>query len=114
MFGDGASVRASALRRASPPDSRRGILFAGHAQLFEQVAGPVGIVARREPGLDVGQGGGKAGEIGLLRQIADGGSRLQEAAAGIRLHQPGGDLQQARLARAVASDQRQAFARTHR
>ena len=56
-----------------------------------------------EPGLDIGEGGGEAGQIGFLRQVLDRGARLSEALTGIGLHQSSGDAQQGRLARAVAA-----------
>ena len=48
---------------------------------------------------------GKAREVRLLRQIAHGRARLHEARAAIGLDEPGGDLQQGGLARAVAADE---------
>ena len=54
------------------------------------------------------------GEVRLLRQVADGGARLHEARAAIGLDQAGGDLQQRRLARAVAADEAHALARRDR
>ena len=38
MSGSGASTRASAARRASPPERCAGILVAGQAELFQQIA----------------------------------------------------------------------------
>jgi hypothetical protein len=55
----------------------------------------------------------EAGEIRLLRQIAHGQPRLDEALARIRLDESGRDLQERRLAGAVAADQRQAVAARH-
>jgi hypothetical protein len=63
------------------------------------------IVAGAEAGLDIGQRGLVVAEVRLLRQIADGGARLHEAAAAVRLDDPGGDLEQRRFARTVAADQ---------
>ena len=63
-----------------------------------------------KPCLDIGERCREQRQIRLLRQIADGGARLGEAAAGIRLHQAGGDAQQGGLARAVAPDQAQPVA----
>ena len=107
MSGEGASTRARAARRASPPDRVAGRFVAGQAELLQQIAGAVavGVGFGDQPGLDIGEGGGEAGQIGFLRQIADGGAGLGEAAAGIRLHQAGGDAQQGGFARAVAPDQ---------
>ena len=59
---------------------------------------------------DIGQRGGEAGEVGLLRQIADGGAGLGEAAAGIGLHQARRRSQQGGFAGAVAADQADAVA----
>ena len=87
-----------------------GILLAGQPELFDQVARLVRIVARREPVFDIGQGGGVAGKFRFLRQIADGGAGLDEDAAAVRLDHAGGDLQQRRLAGAVAADQADALA----
>ena len=61
--------------------------------MFQQIAGLIVVVARAKAGFDIGQRGGKAGEIRLLRQIADGGAGLHEAAAAVGLDQAGGDLQ---------------------
>ena len=58
-------------------------------------------------------GGGIAGEVGFLRQIADGGAGLGERLAAIGLHQPGGDLEQGGFARTVAAHQAQPLARAH-
>ena len=113
MSGCGASTRASAARRASPPDSGR-VLLAAEAELLQQIARLVGVVARAQPGFDIGQRRRIAGEVRLLRQVADAGARLHEALAAIGLDQPGGDLQQRRLARAVAADEAHALARRHR
>jgi hypothetical protein len=56
-----------------------------------------------KPSLDIGEGGGEAGQIGFLRQVLDRRLRLSEVFAGIGLHQSGGDAQQGRFARAVAA-----------
>ena len=68
------------------------------------------IVARSEPRLDISERRGIAGEVRLLRQIADGRARLREAAAAVRLGEAGRDLQERRLARAVAPDEAGPFA----
>src|SRR6202040_2694222 len=88
----------------------RGSLFAVKAELAQKIVGAVAVIARRKSRLDKGARGGKAGEIGLLRQIADGGSGLDEARAGIGFDKPGSDFQQRRLARAVAPDKAQTLA----
>ncbi len=73
----------------------RWVFAAGQTELLEEIGGAVvvggGGVA--QAGFDVLQCGGEPGEIGLLRQIADGGAWLGESAAGILLHQAGGDPQ---------------------
>ena len=102
--------RAAALAAG---EARR-VFLAGEAEGFEEIARAVRIVARRQPGLDEGSGGREAGEVRLLRQVADGHRRLEEAAAAVGLDQPGGDLEERRLARAVAPDQAQALARADR
>ncbi len=66
-----------------------------------------------EPGPHVVQRGGMAGQVGLLRQRAQRGARLQEPRAGIRQQLAGRDAQQGRLARAVAPDQAQPLAGRH-
>ena len=86
------------------------LLLAGEPETFQQEARAVRIIARREPGLDERPGGGEAGKVGLLRQIADGRRRLDEAAAAVGLGETGGDLEQRRLARAVPPDQAQPLA----
>jgi hypothetical protein len=112
MSGSGAMTRASAARRISPPERFAGSLVAGEAERLQQVAGAVVVVALGHAGLDEGQRGGEAGEIGRLRQIAHGRRRLQETRAAIGLDLAGGDLQERRLARAVAADQAQMPKRT--
>ena len=60
MSGSGASTRASAARRVSPPDRCAGSSSPVRPRLLQQIARAVRIVARREPGLDEGGGGGEA------------------------------------------------------
>jgi hypothetical protein len=55
--------------------------------------------------LDIGQGGGEAGQIRFLQQIVDCGAGLGEAIPRIGLHQSGRNAQQGGLAGAVAPDQ---------
>ncbi len=110
MSGEGASTRASAARRASPPETCAGSSSPVQAKLLEQIARLIMVVAGAEAGLDIGQRGLVLAEIRLLRQIADGGAGLHEAAAAVGLDQPGRDLQQRRLAGAVAADQADALA----
>ena len=71
MSGSGASTRASAARRASPPERSRRLLVAGEAERAEQILRAMAIVARRKPRLDIGERRREAGEVRLLRQIAD-------------------------------------------
>ena len=71
----------------------------------------MGIVAGRKPRLDERADRGKAGEIRVLRQIADGRARLQEAAAAVRLDLACGDLEKCRLARPVTADKAEPFRR---
>ena len=76
----------------------RRIFRAGKAELLQEIAREYGVVARPEPGLDIGKRRGKAGEIRLLRQIAHDRPRLHEDRAAVGLDQSGGDFQQRRLA----------------
>ena len=78
------------------------------------IAGLIVVVAGAEAGFDIGQRRGEAGKIRLLRQIADGGAGLHEAAAAVGFDQAGGDLQQRRFAGAVAADQADALGCRHR
>ena len=81
------------------------VLLAGEAELVEQAERAILIVERAEPVLDIGERRREAGQVRLLRQVADAGVRLQEAHAGIGLDLAGGDLEQRRLAGAVAADE---------
>jgi hypothetical protein len=83
------------------------VFAAGQAKLFEQIRCSVVVCGGGvgKAGFDILQGCGEAGEVGFLRQVADGCARLGEAAAGIGLHQTGGDPQQSGFAGAVAADQ---------
>ena len=89
----------------------RGVFIAVKPELLQNVAGLVVVVARTEACFDIGQRRGEAQKIRLLRQIADGGTRLHEATAAVGFDQAGRDLQQRRFAGAVAADQTHAFAR---
>src|SRR5690606_34163775 len=71
-----------------------GVFRAGQAQRFKKVLRPIGVVAGGEARLDIGQGGCKAAEVRLLRQVADGGARFGKALAGIVLHQARSNLEQ--------------------
>ena len=92
----------------------RRIFIAAKAELLQEIARLIAIVAGAKSGLDIGQGGGITGEIRLLRQIADGRARLHEAAAAVGLDQTCGDLQQRRFPGPVAADQGDPLARGHR
>ena len=89
-----------------------GVFLAGQAELFQQIAGAVAVFVGfgDQPRLDIRQRGREAGQVRLLRQIANGGAGLGEPATGIRLHQAGGNAQQGGLAGAVAADQAQPIA----
>ena len=100
---DGGAARLAA-RQA------RGILVAREAQLLQQIAGLVGLVAGPEAGLDVIHDRGEAAEIGLLGQVAHGGVGLEEAHALVRLGLGGGDAQKGGFARAVTADEGQPLA----
>ena len=52
-----------------------GIFLAGEAELIQQIAGGMGVVARPEAGFDIGERDREAGKVRLLRQIADNGAR---------------------------------------
>ena len=69
--------------RLAAREARR-VLRAGQAELLQQGSGRGAGRRRAEPGLDVVERRGEAGEVGLLRQVADGGAGLQEAAAAHR------------------------------
>ncbi len=94
--------------RLAAGEARR-LFLAGEAKLFENVTRGMAVVARRKAVLDIGERRGVAGEVRLLRQIADGGARLHEAAAAVRLDHAGRDLEQRRLARTVAADEADAL-----
>ena len=82
----------------------------GQAQGVETHGDPVGIVGRTEARGDIGADRLEVAEIRLLRQVAQGRAGLQEDFAAVGLDLSGGDLHQGRLARAVATDQRDALA----
>jgi hypothetical protein len=71
----------------------RGIFIAAKAELFQNVAGLIVVVTGAESGFDISQRRGEAGKIRLLRQIADGRTRLHKAAAAVGFDKSGGDLQ---------------------
>ena len=114
MSGSGASTRASAARRASPPESDTGFSSPVRPRSLRSIAARYGIVERIEAGLDIVARRGEAGEVWLLRQVADRRAGLEEPRPRIRLDLPRGDLEQRRLARAVAPDEAQPLALRHR
>ncbi len=99
---------------AFPAGEARRLLLPGETEALQEIARAVRIVAGGEPGLDEGGRGGEAGQVRGLQQIADGHRGLDEAAAAIRLDLAGGDLEQRRLARAVAAHQTQTLRRSDR
>src|SRR6266513_629512 len=86
------------------------LLLAGQPETVQEIARAVRIISRREPGGDEGARSGEAGEVGFLRQIANGRRGLHETAAAIGLDQASGDLEQRRLAGAVPSDEAEPLA----
>ena len=92
----------------------RRFLSPGEAEALQQIACAVRIIAGGEPGLDESEGRGEAGQVRALRQIADRHAGLDEAAAGIRVDHSSSNLEQRRLARAVAADQTQTLGRADR
>ena len=56
----------------------RRILVARQAELLQQIARLIGIVARPKPGARIVERRRMAGQVRLLRQIADGGAGLHE------------------------------------
>ena len=89
------------------------LLLAGQAEVIEQIGSAMWIVGRSKACLDIGTHGDKTFEVRFLRQIANGGRWLAEHLAVLRLDQSGRDLEQRRLAGAVAADQRDAIAGQH-
>ena len=84
------------------------------AEFLHQRPRAIGIVLLAEAGEDEIGDRREGGEIRLLLEIAHLGAGLREPAAAVRLDVAGGDLQQRRLARPVAPDQRDPFARGDR
>ncbi len=62
-------------------------------KLAQKREGPVRIIPRRHPRLDIAPRIGIAGKIGFLRQIANGSAGLREARSAIGLQQSRGHLQ---------------------
>ena len=61
----------------------RGVFLAGQPELFEQITRAMRVIAGCEARFHVGERCGEAGQVRLLRQVADGGARLREARAAI-------------------------------
>ncbi len=88
-----------------------GVFAAGEAELLQQMLRHIGIVAGAEPAFHISQRRRHAGEVRLLGKVTDGRAGLHEARAAIGIDQAGGDLEQRRLAGAVAADKADAVAR---
>ena len=89
----------------------RRVFVVAKRELLQQIARPIAVIAGAQALLDIGKCRCKAGEVRLLRQIADGRAGLHKAAAGIGFDGACRDLQQRRLAGAVAPDQADALGR---
>src|SRR5262249_16302863 len=85
-------------------------LGAIEAELLQQVAGLMPIIRGAESGRDIAERSRMADEVRLLRQIADGCTRLHKARAVVGLDEARGDAKQARFAGTVAADQAHALA----
>jgi len=108
----GKHLRQSGTTRLAPGQMGR-ILATGEAEPLQQVLRAIGIVARLEAGRGVIERGSMSRKVRLLRQVADGRAGLEEPHSRVGGDGAGGDLQQRRLARAVAADERDFFARQH-
>jgi hypothetical protein len=97
-----ASQRGAACLTAG---KMRRVFLPVEAELIEELAAEVDIVAGAEAGFDIGKRRCEAGKIRLLRQIADHGPGLHENRAAIGFDVSGRDLEQGRFARAVASNE---------
>src|SRR5687768_16114272 len=96
------NARKRGSTRLAAREARR-ILVARYAELFKQVARAMRIVARRTPRLDEAEHAPVAAQVRLLGEIADRRAGLRETRAAIDFREPGRDLEQGRLARAVAA-----------
>src|SRR5258705_12010875 len=78
-------------RRAAGLAARdmRGVFVAMQSELLDEIPRLVMIVAGAETSLDIGQRRLVVAEVRLLRQIADGGAGLPEAAAAVGLDEAG-------------------------
>ena len=104
-------LRGQGPHRGGPPPlparEPRRVLLASKAKAFQQLPREIGIVERREPGLDIGHDGREVGKVGLLRKVSQARAGLEKALAGVEVDLSGGDLEQGRFARAIASDKAQ-------
>jgi len=82
-----------------------GLFASREAKLFQHRARGVITVARPQPGLDISERRGKAGEIGLLGQIAHQRSRLHEKPSRGRARRVRPPSSAASIAGAVTADQ---------
>src|SRR6516164_2175723 len=83
------------------------------AELFQQVFCRIAVIAGSQARFHIVQRRSVGGKIRFLRQIADRGPGLHEAAAAIGLDQARRDLEQGRLTRAVAANQADALGGRH-
>ena len=114
MSGSGASARASATRRPSPPDRTRGSSSAGTPRRSEEIGGAVVDRRRRR---DLPRHRRARSSPSTDPAPAAGSGRWRRCAARARRasgsSEPGGDLQQRRFARAVAADEGEPVALAH-
>ena len=115
MSGSGANARASAARRASPPESAAGSSSPVSPSCLQQIAR---AVADRRPRRRAPPRHRRASWQTRKNPApaADGGSRRRagRSVRPIRGHQPGGNAQQGRFAGAVAADEADAVAERYR
>jgi hypothetical protein len=109
----GSSRQGTGERRAPRLASRqmRGIFRSRKSQIAQKIKGTVGVFLGIEPGFDIVAYGGVAAELGLLRQIADGGAGLGKAGSRIDFGEPSSDLKKRGFARTVSSHQAKSLAR---
>ncbi len=92
----------------------RRIFLAGQPQFIQECPGVMAIIGGAKPRLDIGECGGIAGKIGLLRQIPHRGAGLQKARPAIWLNEARRDVQKRRFARSIAPHKAQTLARRDR
>ena len=88
----------------------RRVLVAAQAKLAQQILRAIEIIIGAKSRLDIAQHVGEIRQVGLLRQVAHSGVRLEKAHPAVFFDHAGGDLEQRRLARAVAADKADALA----